>query len=444
MAKTSSKRSAAAVSGATTSRSGAGGSSAKKTRFVSPSENPATFAEDVDEALETKSRKGRVRTEGYDSDSTDDGEGVVFSRKKGDGEDGEEDEDMFGAGSDDGKKKGRAGDDASMKKKKETKFLRLGDIEGQEFNDDGDGGSAHSYHSDDDDDLKSTTSGSESPLDEDDRVRRSKAGMGYTLSSFNMREEMEEGKFAADGTFVRTFDPHAMHDRWLDDVGGREIRRARRAKRRRERGERERRRRERDEEGGKEDMEKELVGILREGESVLEALARLGKEAAKVKKSVPKQRHKRPRKDDADSMVVDVSPPSTTTTPSTDPPTTTKTPAQTQIDRITTLASNLLAMGDTDIYSKTYRQLLVSLRSSGAVPESWTPHQNPKIYEYKWSVANAPPDTFGPFSKEEMLAWNKAQYFGESGEKVKVRLVPNGAGAGGWADWHDIFGAEGS
>ena len=29
--------------------------------------------------------------------------------------------------------------------------------------------------------------------------RRKKAGMGYELSSFSVQEEMEEGKFSADG-----------------------------------------------------------------------------------------------------------------------------------------------------------------------------------------------------------------------------------------------------
>ena len=66
----------------------------KRTRFVEPEDDPANFAEEVDSQLEDPSarRRGRVKTEGYDSDSSDDGEGVVLSRRK-DAE-GEED-DMF-------------------------------------------------------------------------------------------------------------------------------------------------------------------------------------------------------------------------------------------------------------------------------------------------------------------------------------------------------------
>ena len=72
--------------------------SRKKTRFVEPSEDPVNFAEEVDAQLENPSakRKGRVNTEGYESDSSDDGEGVVNSRKPGAaGAAGDDDEDMF-------------------------------------------------------------------------------------------------------------------------------------------------------------------------------------------------------------------------------------------------------------------------------------------------------------------------------------------------------------
>ena len=52
--------------------------------------------------------------------------------------------------------------------------------------------------------------------------------MGYELSSFNMKSEMEEGKFDEDGTFHRSFDPHAVHDRWMENIDEREMRKARR------------------------------------------------------------------------------------------------------------------------------------------------------------------------------------------------------------------------
>jgi len=235
----------------------------KKTRFVDPSEDPTNFAEQVDSALEGPSRKGKVKTEGYDSDSTDDGEGVVQSRKKG-GED-EEIDDMFASEP--------AEKEDTGAKKKEEKYMRLADIEGQEFGNDS--GS---------EDL----SGEDEPEDEDDAERRKKAGMGYELSSFNMRDEMEEGKFTEDGSYVRTFDPHGVHDRWMEGLDEKEIKLARRRKKEQEKKQKERmlaEEREIEESGGKSALEKQLLPYLKKGETILEALQRLGSKTKKTKGS---------------------------------------------------------------------------------------------------------------------------------------------------------------
>ena len=230
----------------------------KKQRFVDPSDDPQAFAEEVDSALENPSakRKGRVKQDGYDSDSSDDGEGVVLSRRKG-AAGGEEEEDMFALG---GKEQG---EEEELSGKKEEKFLRLGDIEGQEFG-----------HSESDEDSTAENE----PEDQDDAERRKKAGMGFELSSFNMREEMEEGKFAEDGTYVRSFDPHGVHDRWMDDLDENDIKLAKRAKRRQERRQKEIMKTEEQEleENRKDGLEKQLLPMLKKGETVLEALQRLG------------------------------------------------------------------------------------------------------------------------------------------------------------------------
>lgn len=254
---------------------------AKKTRFVDPDDDPTKFAEQVDSALEEPSRKRAVKTEGYDSDSSDDGEGVVYSRRKddemGDDLEGGED-DMFAAAETAAPSRPAGSGPDGLERKGEEKFMRLGDIEGQEF--DGDG-------SDDDDEEE------DEPEDEDDAERRKKAGMGYELSSFNMREEMEEGKFTADGMYVRTFDPHGVHDRWMDGLSEKEIKQARKRKRHQEKAQKKKQEdeeRELRESGGKETIEQQLLPYLKKGETVLEALQRLGAEAkkkqAKAKKCV--------------------------------------------------------------------------------------------------------------------------------------------------------------
>ena len=238
-------------------------SSSKKTRFLDPDEDPANFSEQVESNLEDNprtKRKGRVRIEGYESDSSDDGEGVVNSRKPPNDAEGSENEDMFASVAAEEEKP------AENPKKDKNKFLRLGDIEGQEF-----GGSGLGDGSD--------SSESVEPEDEDDVERRKKAGMGYELSSFNMREEMEEGKFSADGSYVRTFDPHAVHDRWLDDTDEKAMKKARRIRKQREKIEKEKQEAEEKElndMGGKVAIEMQLLTKLKKGETVLEALQRLG------------------------------------------------------------------------------------------------------------------------------------------------------------------------
>jgi len=377
---------------------------AKRTRFVEPADDPVNFAQEVDSQLETPSahRKGRVRTDGYDSDSSDDGEGVVLSRRAGgEGAAEDDDEDMFAMGEKEEKEV-----DAGAKKKKEE-FLRLGDIEGQEFEQ----GSGSEDESE------------KEPEDMDDEERRKKAGMGFELSSFNMREEMEEGKFAADGTYVRSFDPHAVHDRWMEGLDEKEIKKARRSHKQQERIQREKMKaeeRELEQIGGKDEVEKGLIRMLKKGETVLEALQRLGAKAKKNSVAVKKKPNNKTKGDPENApMSVD------------------KTPkAPSDIDHITHLASTLMSLGDTDIYSRTYEELVRSIRSSGKVDQSWVPTSADVKYEYKWDVpgASAPEgQVFGPYSEEEMRTWFKASYFGIAGEKIKVRVVD-----GKWGDWDDV------
>jgi len=375
----------------------------KKTRFVEPSEDPAKFAEEVDSQLEDPSarRKGRVNTAGYESDSSDDGEGVVLSRRPQASGADDEDDDMFAMGEKEEKEKTEEGGG-----KKKTEFMRLGDIEGQEFGKTGSG-------SDD-------SEAEDEPEDEDEAERRKKAGMGFELSSFNMREEMEEGKFASDGTYVKTFDPHAVHDRWMDGMDDSEIKKARRQHRHQEKLQKEKMKaeeKELEELGGKENAEKKMLEYLKKGETILEALQRLG---VKAKKEAPKQ--KRPKKDQ-EAMAVDKDA-AAITRPKSD------------IDEITHLASLLMSFGDTDIYNKTYEELVRSVRSAGKVDQSWVPPSADVKFEYVWDVPGATTpgqdgQIFGPYSEEEMRTWYKATYFGPSGEKIKVRTV----GSTEWVTW---------
>ena len=375
----------------------------KRARFAAgpapvEDEDASRFEAEVDAGLNEDlggKRGKRVKVDGYDSDSTDDGEGVVYSRRKED----DEDDDMFAAGDDDA-----AGAKAKTGGKKETKYLAMGEIEGQEF-DAAEGG---------DNDGDSETSGE--PEDEDDAIRKSKEGMGFTLSKFNMKEEMEEGKFVEDGSFVRSVDAHAVHDKWLDDIGEREMKKARKAKRNAEKREKERIKEE-ERSGittaseGKTRMEMELVRHLQPGESVLEALARLGREKKKKEKKASKAEKSN---EDAKAKV-------------------------SEIDRITSLASALM-VNDTEVYSTTFEALVRSIRRSGTVAADWNPPV--AAYEYRWGEGYGAPETkdvvYGPFSLLEMQTWYDASFFGQVGEKILVRKVMDGQ-SDEWAQWDQVF-----
>ncbi|KIJ37277.1 hypothetical protein M422DRAFT_231923 [Sphaerobolus stellatus SS14] len=374
----------------------------KRTRFASPGDDPAVFAEEVDAALEDPmgTRRGRVKLEGYESDSTDDGEGVVESRKKKGKDEDDEDEDMFAMGEEEEK------EEAAADKKKKKEFLRLGDIEGQEF---GDAKGSGDELSDDDE-----------PEDEDDAERRKKAGMGFEISSFNMREEMEEGKFDADGTFIRTYDPHGVHDRWMEGVDERTIKKARKQKKLRERQEREKEAREAQSAISQTDAERELINYLQKGESVVEALQRLGAVQRKLKAKAKQLQPKKP----PNGMEVDAAAQAANNSAIS--------PIQESITRITDLASTLMAQ-NTDIYSTTYEELLRSVRKQ--IGSDWTPQ--PPEYEYQWAVSSETDQNsqiYGPYKLDDMKSWYGANYFGEDGEKIRVRKV----GDNNWHGWDDV------
>lgn len=94
-----------------------------------------------------------------------------------------------------------------------------------------------------------------------------------------------------------------------------------------------------------------------------------------------------------------------------------------------------MSLGDTDVYNKTYEELVRSVRSSATVEENWDPPSADIKYEYKWSTPDAgqTEDTFGPFGEEDIKSWYNAAYFGPAGEKIKIRRVGQD-----WGDWQDV------
>jgi len=101
---------------------------------------------------------------------------------------------------------------------------------------------------------------------------------------------MDEGKFTADGEVYMTNDkdPNEKHDMWLAGMDEVAIQRARDAHAEKERLEKEREEQEeKDQESSKqkqEDLMRAAVEVMERGETVLEALQRLGKEVEDKRK----------------------------------------------------------------------------------------------------------------------------------------------------------------
>ena len=248
----------------------------KRTRFTS-SPPAGTKAGDINDDLleedlpenaaqsKARSRKQLKDQDGYGSDSSNDEEGVVPSRRADAKEDEDDDVDMFA-------------DDVEEKEKvkgkgKEKEFMDLNDITGQEFGQD-----------------EEENEGYDSEAERQRRKEGLDGDMGIDIIPFNMKAEMEEGRFTADGeTYIANDkDPNEKHDVWLEGMDDDAILKAREAHKERERLERVREEREeKGLEGGKGEQDKLMriaVDLMERGETVLEALQRLGKEVEDKRK----------------------------------------------------------------------------------------------------------------------------------------------------------------
>ncbi|ADV23917.1 CD2 antigen cytoplasmic tail-binding protein 2 [Cryptococcus gattii E566] len=416
----------------------------KRTRFapshtthsISPSGTPASLEDDdayLNDDFESnaaatrqKARRSLRDTGGYASDSSGDEEGVVPSRRPGAKDDDEDDVDMFADDVDEGKGKDKG-------KPKEKEFMDLEDIEGQEFD----------KPSQAKDDSDSETEEVKTGLDGD---------MGIDITPFNMKNELAEGRFTAGGeTYVANDeDPNDKYDVWLSDLDKEEIKKARRAHREQQRLEEER---EAKEAGGGEEKEKKeqellqaALGLMERGETVLEALQRLGKqvederkkrEAGSKKKSWAERQKERKvlmaaQEEQTDSIH--------TSNPFTN---------------LSNIVSGLTTIGHLDVYSLSREsiQRMLPVPADGAhnPPRAAPPPQpaaDNRQFQYRFSMAyvrNLPEgqrpverEVFGPFSLLQLRGWRSTGFFGPSCENVELRLVPDGGEPGQWGPWTEV------
>lgn len=406
-------------------------------------------------------KRGAVNLDGYDSDSDNENFNArAGSRKKGtvnileqldnyDAKGGsnkepsggpinedDDDDDMFAAENDDepGKEEANGEDEhfeKSGRKKKDVKFLDNAQIEGQVPMSKS-GGTIRldeRESSDDEDDLELAIQ--EEGVDEEVGAGGLKRN-APKVEAFNLREEMEEGRFDQDGNYVRKAnDPDAMHDSWLEGFNKKEMKKAAAAHEKREAEARERRIQE--DEVLVSELLAALIRRLEKTETPLEALARLGKDKTKTKK-VPKWKLKKMNKG-AEAMETDQE-------AAVDPK---QAEVRQAIDAITDAADKLLSRGHEEIYDQE-RELLVReyRRETGEdwvdakvedQPPATADDDNVSVpasgtkWEFRWTDGRDNAAKQGPFDGPTMKAWQDAGYFGQG---VEFRAIGGAGDEGAW------------
>lgn len=405
-----------------------GGPSDKKPRFdlrnpsalapEAPEEDAILDADEIGRRGQ-KVRRKAINIDGYDSDSSDN-EGPETRREGGSKHEQEKedaDDDMFAELENDFGDENSAADDTTRKNKKNTRFLRNDEIEGQVASSTG-GTKLHvNLHKDNQDDGLADSE-SESEVDEEARAKPDEQldeelGAGAKkkhaplLDAFNLNTEQEEGQFDESGNYVRrAVDPDATYDSWLDGVSKKDIRKAKEAAEKRDE---ERKKKSRtDEEVLSADALTTIITNLHRGETILEALARLGKGLQRK----PKWQNKKSKKAEDTEMTDEDSD---------------QAKRKKAIEAMTGAADILMGRDQPEIYD-TERELLTRQykRETG---EAWIdppssgpvqPEQESVMWEYRWSDARDGGDAHGPYQNSMMQSWQSAGYFGEGVEFRRV------------------------
>jgi len=421
-------------------------------------EEDAVLEADVIGASGAGTKRGAVNLDGYDSDSDNEGfdaraeerargkKGDVslaeqldgYGKPTGNGkeemDDDDEDDDMFGD-----LEPGDGDEDQSSgkgKKGKAVRFLDEDEIEGQVQSSKSGGhvsanfaldpkGKLSTHALDDqessDDEEDAALAAQEEGIDEEVGAGGLKRN-APKVDAFNMKAEQEEGRFDEAGNFVRkAADPDAKHDTWLEGVSKKDMKKAAEAHEKREAELRKKRLE--DDAMLLPDILRTLILRLEKGETVLEALARLGKGQTKTKK-VPKWKLKKQNKG-TDSMDVDGAKEA-------------EDPAQVKIreavDAITGAADQLLTRGQTEIYEQEREMLIRQFRRETGeewveppVEEIVNTDGTAKMWEYRWIDGRDGGVKQGPYDGITMVAWRDAGYFGEG---VEFRRVGED---GGWS-----------
>ncbi|OQR76050.1 CD2 antigen cytoplasmic tail-binding protein 2-like [Tropilaelaps mercedesae] len=235
------------------------------------------------------------------------------------------------------------------------------------------------------------------------------------ITAFNMEEEMQEGHFDKEGTFIFRKEKDELRDGWLDNIDWVEVKEREEAETKAFPDSPNSNSNDANDIDVKEIYSK-MLEVIRPGENVLQCIKRLGG-------GQPSNKTNRKEKKKLNSN------------------------QQMVLDKIVGLANDILATGDMDIYQKTYEQLKFALAPKKdtacmdifaeddapveEVKASYGPSTSAErkdlsdvlkrqvMWEYKWDDADSS-KVYGPYSSEDMLAWREQGYFGDG---VYVRKV---------------------
>ncbi|EPE27187.1 GYF [Glarea lozoyensis ATCC 20868] len=448
------------------------GPSPKKPKF--DIRNPSALAPDApeeDAVLEadviggagTGTKRGAVNIDGYDSDSENEGfdaraeerakarqgkpEVSLADALDGYAKDGsnaqnstaqmdDDDEDMFADLEEEVSGEKTTNVPGKGRKEKEVRFMEADEIQGQVENSKSGGHVSGNFALDPKGKLSTHAMDDQESSDDEEDAEALAAEEGIDdevgagglkrnapkVDAFNMKAEQEEGRFDDAGNFIRkAADPDSKHDTWLEGVSKKDMKKAAEAHEKREAELRQQRLN--DDAQLLPDILRNLILQLEKGETVLEALGRLGKSQVKTKK-IPKWKAKKQKQAD-ESMDVD---------PAEDP---VQLAISKSISSITTNASLLLTRGQTEIYEQEREMLIRQYRKEAG--EDWVEpapsdedfsilkNTKPTImWEYRWTDGRDGDVKQGPYDGATMKAWNDAGYFAEG---IEFRRI----GEEGWS-----------
>lgn len=425
---------------------GKGGQQTKRNAVNLDGYETDSSTENFDTRADDKAKKAKAEARGNGLNGSSAGKGGAGWNARGetgkskDEEDNDMfadvDEDMGGAGAggdgDDDEELSREG----KKAKKDVRFLDVDEIEGQVHSSKAGGhvsadftlqGSEGKGKAEDKDAESSSESGGDEdraeidPEDEDAEEVGAGAKKHHApkLDAFNMQQEGEEGRFDEAGNFVRkAVDPDSVHDSWLEGLSKKDMKKAREAQEKRD--EDRRRKTAEDDALITSDLLATLIQRLEKGETVLEALQRLGGSKQKKKPKTKWQKNKKSNGYDADSMDVDMD------KEAEDPAETRRREA---VEAITGAADQLFSRDQQEIYDQEREVLMRQYKRETG--ENWVdkaPSGDEDVdtdvqgsqWEYRWSDARDGGESHGPYDGPMMHAWNEAGYFGEGVEFRRI------------------------